>query len=80
MIDIRLGLDDPAMLGEILGAAAVVRASTGLVINISPVWNEAVFEADADLKGRIILGRVLFIAARVYFNKDVKKLISAIRK
>ena len=80
VIDIRLGLDDPAMLGEILGAAAVVRASTGLVINISPVWDEAVFEADADLKGRIILGRVLFIAARVYFNKGVKKLISAIRK
>ena len=65
VIDIRLGLDDPAMLGEILGAAAVVRASTGLVINISPVWDEAVFEADADLMGRIILGRVLFIAARV---------------
>lgn len=80
VINIRLGLDDPAMLGEILGAVAVVRASTGLVINIIPVWDEAVFEADADLKGRIILGRILFIAARVYFNKDVKKLISAVRK
>ena len=80
VISVRLGLDDPAMLGEILGAVAVVRASTGLIINITPVWDEAVFEADADLKGRIILGRVLFIAARVYFNKDVKKLISAVRK
>ena len=68
------------MLGEILGAVAVVRASTGLIINITPVWNETIFEADADLKGRIILGRVLFIAARVYFNKDVKKLINAVRK
>ena len=68
------------MLGEILGAVAVVRASTGLIINITPVWNEMIFEADADLKGRIILGRVLFIAARVYFNKDVKKLINAVRK
>ena len=80
VINIRLGLDDPATLGEILGAVAVVRASTGLIINVTPVWDEAVFEADADLKGRIILGRVLFIAARVYFNKDVKKLISAVRK
>lgn len=80
VINIRLGLDDPAMLGEILGAVAVVRASTGLIINITPVWNETIFEADADLKGRIILGRVLFIAARVYFNKDVKKLINAVRK
>ncbi len=80
IINIRLGLDDPAVLGEILGAVAVVRASTGLIINITPVWDETVFEADADLKGRIILGRVLFIAARVYFNKDVKKLINAVRK
>lgn len=79
VIDIRLGLDDPAALGEILGAAAVVRAATGLVINITPVWDEAVFEAEADLKGRIILGRVLYIAARVYFNKDVKKLINAVK-
>lgn len=79
VIDIRLGLDDPAALGEILGAVAVVRAATGLVINITPVWDEAVFEAEADLKGRIILGRVLYIAARVYFNKDIKKLINAVK-
>lgn len=79
VIDIRLGLDDPAALGEILGAVAVVRAATGLVINITPVWDEAVFEAEADLKGRIILGRVLYIAARVYFNKDVKNLINAVK-
>ncbi len=79
VVNIRLGLDDPALLGEILGGAAVLRAMTGLVINITPVWDEKVFEAQADLKGRIILGRVLFIAARVYFNKEVKKFIKAVK-
>lgn len=79
VINIKLGLDDPALLGEILGAAAVLRAMTGLVINITPVWNEKVFEAEADLRGRIILGRILFIAARVYFNKDVKKFIKEVK-
>lgn len=79
VINIKLGFDDPALLGELLGAAAVIRAMTGLVINITPVWDETVFEAEADLKGRIILGRVLYIAAVVYFNKEVKKFIKAIK-
>lgn len=79
VINIRLGLDDPATLGEILGAVAVLRAMTGLVINISPVWDGKVFEAEATLKGRIVLGRILFIAARVYFNKEVRKLINTVK-
>ena len=79
VINIKLGFDDPALLGELLGAAAVIRAMTGLVINITPVWDETVFEAETDLKGRIILGRVLYIAAVVYFNKEVKKFIKAIK-
>lgn len=79
VINIKLGFDDPALLGELLGAAAVIRAMTGLVINITPVWDETVFEAEADLKGRIILGRVLYIAAVVYFNKEVKKFIKSIK-
>lgn len=79
VINIKLGFDDPALLGELLGAVAVIRAMTGLVINITPVWDETVFEVEADLKGRIILGRVLYIAAVVYFNKEVKKFIKAIK-
>lgn len=72
-ISIKLGLDDPALLGEIVGGIAVFRAMTGIVINITPVWDDKIFEAELDFKGRIILGRVLYIAARVYFNKEVKK-------
>ena len=78
-ISIKLGLDDPALLGEIIGGIAVFRAMTGIVINITPVWDDKVFEAELDFKGRIILGRVLYIAARVYFNKEVKKIIKTIK-
>lgn len=78
-ISIKLGLDDPALLGEIVGEIAVFRAMTGIVINITPVWDDKVFEAELDFKGRIILGRVLYIAARVYFNKEVKKIIKTIK-
>lgn len=78
-ISIKLGLDDPALLGEIVGGIAVFRAMTGIVINITPVWDDKVFEAELDFKGRIILGRVLYITARVYFNKEVKKIIKTIK-
>lgn len=79
VINLRLGLDDPALLGELLGAVAVVRAATNLVININPVWDEKAFEADCSFKGRVLLGKVLFIALRVYFNKDVKKIIHMLK-
>lgn len=79
VINLRLGLDDPALLGEFLGAVAVVRAATNLVININPVWDEKAFEADCSFKGRVLLGKVLFIALRVYFNKDVKKIIHMLK-
>lgn len=78
-ISIKLGLDDPALLGEIVGGIAVFRAMIGIVINITPVWDDKVFEAELDFKGRIILGRVLYIAAGVYFNKEVKKIIKTIK-
>ena len=79
VINLKLGLDDPALLGELLGAAAVVRAATNLVINITPVWDEKVLEADCGFKGRILLGKLIFIALRVYFNKDVKKIIHILK-
>lgn len=79
VINIRLGLDDPALLGELLGAAAVVRTATNLVLNITPVWNEKVFEAECSFKGRVLLGKILFVALRVYFNKDVKRIIHELK-
>lgn len=78
-INLHIGFGDPALLGEIIGAVSVVRAMTNLIINVNPDFENKVFEADFKLKGRIRIGTILFIAASVYFNKDVKKLINIIK-
>ena len=79
VIRVKLGLDDPATLGQIIGAVAVVRAATNLVIDITPDFQEKVVWADCRFKGRIRLGKLLFIALRVYFNKDVKNILNRIK-
>lgn len=79
VINLKLGLEDPAALGEILGAAAVIRSATNLVINITPFFNEKIMEADCHFKGRIRLGKLLFIALKIYFNKDIKRIIRQVK-
>lgn len=79
VINLKLGLEDPAALGEILGAAAVIRSATNLAINITPYFNEKIMEADCHFKGRIRLGKLLFIALKIYFNKDIKRIIRQVK-
>lgn len=79
VINLKLGLDDPATLGEILGAVSVARAGTNLQINITPDFENKVIEADCHFRGKIRIFTLIFIALKVYFNKDVKKIINKLK-
>ena len=83
-IDIRFGADSPDITGKVTGAAAVIMAffikgSTGHSKKNSfeyvPVFTDRVFEADVFMKGRIMPGRVLLTAWRVYRNERFGQLV-----
>lgn len=72
--DILLGIGDPASMGKILAGVSVVNTFNDYDIWLEPDFENKVVKADIDIKGRIALWRLLLSAARVYFNKDIRKV------
>lgn len=83
-INIRFGADSPDITGKVTGAAAVTMAffmkgstrhSKKNSFEYIPVFTDSVFEADVFMKGRIMPGRVLLTAWRVYRNERFRQLV-----
>ncbi len=72
---IKLGMDDPATTGEILGVAYATAAMFGLNLVIEPDFENKVFELDAGFKGKVFIISILIWALKIYKNKDVKIVI-----
>ena len=72
---IKLGMDDPATTGEILGVAYATAAMFGLNLVVEPDFENKVFELDAGFKGRVFIISILIWALKIYKNKDVKIVI-----
>lgn len=69
------GFDDPYITGQILSAAGVFYPVYARQLEICPMFDQSVFEAEGELKGRIRIGTVLFILLRVYCNKNFRVLL-----
>lgn len=74
-IYLKLGLADPSLTGEILGAYSVIKNAFGLNFVLEPDFNQEVIEAKINLKGSIRIITLLIVAIRIYFNKTFRKLI-----
>lgn len=83
-INISFGADSPDITGKVTGAAAVTMAffmkgstrhSKKNSFEYIPVFTDSVFEADVFMKGRIMPGRVLITAWRVYRNERFRQLV-----
>lgn len=74
-IYIKLGMDDPATTGEILGVAYATAAMFGLNLVVEPDFENKVFELDAGFKGKVFIISILIWALKIYKNKDVKIVI-----
>lgn len=78
-IRIYYGTGDPATTGEYLGMASAFSVILGLNLLLYPDFEEKIFHGDAFAKGRIRVFTLLYIAVRLYFNKNVKILIRRYR-
>lgn len=72
--DILLGLGDPATTAQVLAGVGVINTLNDYDIWMEPDFENKVVEATVDISGRIALWRLLLSAARVYFNKDIRKV------
>ncbi len=72
--DITFGFKDPANTGQVLGLAAIMYSRRGAqLLRLHPDFENEVFLADAYLSGRVVAAVVLVLAAKVYFNKELRR-------
>lgn len=77
---VKFGLGDPAATGQALAILGAAIPLYGGNLSVTPVWDRKVLEGTASVKGRIYVARLLGIAARLYFDKDVKYVLKWIRQ
>lgn len=72
---VRFGLEDPSLTGAVLAGLGITCPIHKNRLEIRPVFDETVFEAQAKVSGRIFGVFLIKILLSVYFNKNVKYMI-----
>jgi len=75
-----IGTGDPASTAQILAIHGMLYPLIGNHISIIPDFDNAIFEGDLFIKGRITVFKILKIAIKVYFNKDIRRVIHLFKK
>ena len=72
---ITFGFDDPYLTGQVLMYASVVYPFCHKHLDLYPVFDNAVFQAEGTFRGRIRLGTVLIIGLRMLMDKNFRILL-----
>lgn len=75
-----VGMEDPAATGEILAIWGMLYPFIGEHVNIAGDFENNRMEGYVLLKGKIKVITFVRAAIRIYFNKDIKKLIKLLKK
>lgn len=79
--NINFGLEDPANTAIIYGTIDIlaIAMSEGKLI-ITPEFYQKGISLDMVMQGRILIGYLLVCALRVFFNKDVRRVVRVVRR
>lgn len=79
-LNLHLGFEDPATMGEVLAVWGMFYPIHQGNINIQPEFEEAVIEGNFSLKGRTSVFVFVKAACILFFDKDVKLLIKHFKR
>ena len=79
-VEASLGFDDPATLGTVLGINGIFYSILHRHLTIIPYWDREIIDISGELKGHITTGKLLFTAIRVYFNKNMRKILKMFKE
>ncbi len=74
-VRMKLGTDDPANTGEILGIAYAAAALLGVDLVIEPDFENKIFELDAGFKGHVSVFKVIVWVLELYSNDKIKVVV-----
>jgi len=75
-----IGTGDPASTAKILAIHGMLYPIIGNHIIITPDFENAVIEGNLLIKGKITIFKALKTAIKVYFNKDVRKVLRLLKR
>lgn len=78
--DVVFGSGDPALTAELMGAYGALYHKLYKKVYFTPDFEEKVLEGEVHLKGHIRLFTIVWSAAVVYLNRDVKRVIKRFKK
>lgn len=79
-INVSFGFDDPATTGQIMAILGMIYPIWSYDISIHPDFENAVIKGNVYIRGRIRLFTLIRIAWKVYFNKNLKKVLVLLQK
>lgn len=75
-----VGMDDPATTGEILAICGILYPLFGPMVNVVGDFERKRLEGRVFIKGKVRFFTFIRTAVRIYFNKDIRKLYSLLKK
>ena len=80
--DIIVGTEDPASTGEILAVCGLLYPLIGPHVQVVGDFDceKAHIEGQVYIRGKVRVITLIRTAVRIYFNKDIKKLIKLLKK
>lgn len=78
--NLLVGTGDPASTGNILAIHGILYPLIGNHVVITPDFENKIVEGDFLVKGKITFFRILITALRIYFHKDIRRLLKEFKK
>lgn len=79
---VSIGFEDPSTTGMIYGIYSTIYPFIGSGLTVLPYFNveTTVLNGNILIKGRIMIFSLLKVGFKIYFNKDIKRLIKMLKK
>lgn len=78
--NIIFGFDDPGTTGQIFSYLCILNSLMYNKISFVPDFENEILEGQVNIKGHITLFVFLIVAWRIYFNKNIKRLLRIYKK
>lgn len=75
-----IGTGDPASTAQILAIHGMLYPFIGNHITVTPDFENVVIEGNLYIKGRITVHKALKTAIKIYFNKDVRRVLRLLKR
>ncbi len=75
-----IGTGDPAGTGQVLAAYGMLYPLLGNHINVTPDFERQIIEGELFIKGKITIFKGLKTAWKIYFNRDLRRVIQLFKR